>query len=51
MNEITLGEIIAKIRGKKGYSRKQVCDGLCSTQMLAKIENDEADTDKLLCNK
>lgn len=46
--KITIGAIIGTLRNEKCYSRRQVCYGLCTTQMLAKIEEDEADTDKLL---
>lgn len=50
-DKITIGAIIGTLRSEKGYSRRQVCHGLCTTQMLAKIENDEADTDKLLLDQ
>ena len=50
-DKITIGAIIGTLRSVKGYSRRQVCHGLCTTQMLAKIENDEADTDKLLLDQ
>ena len=48
MNNTTIGAIIAKLRCEKKYSRAKVCRGLCSTQMLIKIENDNADTDKFM---
>ena len=51
MLKMTLGAVIAKLRSERCYSRKKVCLGLCSTQMLAKIENDEVDTDKLLLDQ
>lgn len=51
VEKMTLGSIIATLRNEMCYSRKQVCYGLCTTQMLAKIENDEVDTDKLLLDQ
>lgn len=48
MDNTTIGAIIATLRYEKKYSRKKLCQGLCSTQMLIKIENDEADVDKFM---
>jgi transcriptional regulator with XRE-family HTH domain len=48
MDNTTIGAIIATLRYEKQYSRKKLCQGLCSTQMLIKIENDEADVDKFM---
>lgn len=48
MSNTTIGEIIASIRCNKEYSRKKLCQGLCSERMLIKIENDEVDIDKFM---
>lgn len=48
MDNTTIGAIIATLRYKKGYSRMKLCRGLCSAQMLMKIENDKADVDKFM---
>lgn len=48
MNNTTIGAIIAVLRYEKKYSRRKLCQGLCSTQMLIKIENDEVDVDKFM---
>ena len=48
MNNTNIGAIIAALRYKKRYSRKKLCQGLCSIPMLIKIENDETDVDKFL---
>lgn len=48
MKKTVLGSIIYDLRTERKYSRKQVSKGLCSEQMLAKIEKDEVDADKLL---
>jgi len=48
VSEVTIGSIIAGERYERGYSRRQVCQGLCSTQMLIKIEKDDAETDKFV---
>lgn len=50
MSNITLGKIIEKLRIEKNYSRRQLCQGLCSTQMLIKIETDQSDVDKFLAD-
>lgn len=43
-----IGEILNTIRMQKGITRKRLSDGLCSAQMLEKIENGERIADKLL---
>ena len=48
MRKVTIGSIISAQRYEKGYSRRIASQGLCSTQMLIKIENDEAETDKFV---
>ena len=48
MSNITIGRIIEKLRQEKNYSRKKLSQGLCSTQMLIKIENNESDVDKFM---
>ena len=50
MSNITLGKIIEKLRIEKNYSRRQLCQGLCSTQTLIKIETDQSDVDKFLAD-
>ena len=50
MSNITLGKIIEKLRIEKNYSRRQLCQGLCSAQMLIKIETDQSDVDKFLAD-
>lgn len=48
MSNVTIGRIIEKLRQEKNYSRKKLCQGLCSTQMLIKIENNKSDVDKFM---
>lgn len=48
MNNTTIGAIISTLRYEKKCSRRKLCQGLCSTQMLMKIENDAADVDKFM---
>lgn len=48
MNNSTIGAIIASLRYEKHFSRKKLCQGLCSTQMLIKIENEDANVDKFM---
>lgn len=48
MSNITIGRIIEKLRQEKNYSRKKLSQGLCSTQMLIKIENNKSDVDKFM---
>lgn len=48
MSNITIGRIIEKLRQEKNYSRKKLCQGLCSTQTLIKIENNKSDVDKFM---
>lgn len=48
MNSTTMGAMITSLRCQKNCSRNKLCQGLCSTQMLIKIENDEADIDKFM---
>lgn len=48
MSNITIGRIIEKLRQEKNYSRKKLCQGLCSTQMLIKIETNRSDVDKFM---
>ena len=50
MSNITLGKIIEKLCIEKNYSRRQLCQGLCSAQMLIKIETDQSDVDKFLAD-
>lgn len=46
----TLGSLIGKMRIERGISQSVLAKGLCSSQMLAKIENDERNPDKLLAD-
>lgn len=48
MNHTTIGTMLTALRTKKNYTRKQLCRGLCTIQMLEKIERDMCDTDKFL---
>lgn len=48
MNNTTIGTMLASLRMKKDYTRKKLCRGLCTVQMLEKIERDMCDTDKFL---
>lgn len=48
MSNITIGRIIEKLRQEKNYSRKKLSQGLCSTQMLIKIETNKSDVDKFM---
>ena len=48
MREITLGELIEKLRIKKNISRMRLSDGVCSVRALARYEKDERVSDKFL---
>ena len=48
MNGYAVGSLIAIERKKKNISQTKLAKGLCSFQLIAKIENNECDTDKLL---
>ena len=50
MSNITIGRIIEKLRIKKNCSRRKLCQGLCSSQMLIKIETNQSDIDKFLAD-
>ncbi len=43
-----LGAYIKNLREKKGFSLDQVCEGLCTSQQLSKLEKGEKATSKLL---
>lgn len=48
MSNTTIGGIIEKLRVEKNYTRRKLSQGLCSTQMLIKIENNKSDVDKFM---
>ena len=48
MYSYTIGFLLATERTKKGISLRKLSDGICSYQMLDKIEKDKCDGDKLL---
>lgn len=48
MENTSIGAIIATLRYEKKCSRRKLCQGLCSTQMMIKIENDETEVDKFM---
>ena len=48
MDNITIGTIISRLRYEKGYSKRQLCQGLCSVSQYDRIENDVAEVDKYL---
>ena len=50
MSNVTVGKIIENLRIRKNYSRRKLCQGLCSTQMLIKIETNQSDIDKILAD-
>lgn len=50
MKSTTIGTIISRLRYEKGYSKRQLCQGLCSVSLLGFIESDRGDTDQFLLN-
>ena len=45
---ITLGRLIHELRLRQKISQKNLCQGLCSTSMLSKIENNKINPDIIL---
>ena len=48
MNHATLGSMIASLRYEKGYSKRKLCRGICTTTMLDRIESEIVDPDIFL---
>lgn len=48
MYSYAIGSIIAEERKKEDVSLRSLASGICTHQMLSKIEEDQCDTDKLL---
>lgn len=48
MKETTIGELLRELREKRGVSRAQLCEGICSKTALARYEMNERVPDKFV---
>lgn len=48
MGNEAIGTMLGMLRAKKGYPRGKLCRGLCTSQMLIKIEKGTCEVDKFL---